>query len=98
MFYFIIISVQSINVSSTENTDAWVNITLLTSSKFFASISYFAIALQICELYPTSHCGAGLGIASVVASSCGVAAPYIAYSVREKLLDSQLLYRDQILK
>ena len=66
---------------SPEHSEPWVNITLMTISKFFITTSFQVIYLQTGELFPTTHCATGVGFASLVSSSVGVSAPYIAFSV-----------------
>lgn len=65
-----------------ESAPPVASIALLTISKFFISISFLVVYLQMGELYPTTHCGTGIGVASVVASTVGMSAPYIAYSAK----------------
>ncbi|KAF2358406.1 Major facilitator sugar transporter-like [Trinorchestia longiramus] len=67
----------------TENAPTWVSISLLTTSKFFITISFLVVYLMMGELYPTSHCGRGVGFASLFASIAGTTAPYIADSSRK---------------
>ncbi|XP_018027264.1 carcinine transporter [Hyalella azteca] len=67
----------------TEHSPVWASIMLLTMSKFFITMSFLVVYLLIGELYPTSHCGTGMGLASMFASSIGTASPYIAYSAKE---------------
>ncbi|ROT74335.1 putative organic cation/carnitine transporter, partial [Penaeus vannamei] len=76
---FLMASVCAVIAIFTLNSAVWLNISIHILSKLFITMSYLVVYIQCAEIYPTTHRAAGTGLSSLVASTFGTTAPYIAF-------------------
>ncbi|XP_063593581.1 carcinine transporter-like [Penaeus indicus] len=76
---FLFASVFAVIAIFTLNSALWLNITIHILSKLFITMSFLVVYIQCAEIYPTTHRAAGTGLSSLISSSFGTAAPYIAF-------------------